>query len=122
MPPVSREQVRARRAYMRNRPLPERAESLPGMIQTNGLLATWAFLLSKGPNTDESRLLDILAEHLWRSENPVDVPPSPRNAFLTWIGDAPGQLTGSHLRQLTDEALAFSAWLKRAAQAGGGGD
>lgn len=116
MPPTSREQLRARRAYSQQHPLPERAESLPGMIQVNGLLSTWAFLLSKGDHA----LLNILTEHLWRSENHLDAPPAPRDMFLGWIGDGNGQLTGSRLRRLTEEALAFSAWVKRAAQAAGG--
>ncbi len=116
MPPISREQLRARRAYAQPHPLPERAMSLPTIIQVNGLLSTWAFLLSKG----DTALLRILNEHLWHSENGAGNPPSARDTFLAWIGDGNGQLTGSRLRRLTAEALAFSAWLKRAAQAAGG--
>lgn len=115
MPPTSLEQLRARRAYSLTE-YPDRAVSLPTMIQVNGLLSTWAFLLSKG----DTELLRILNEHLWHSEKRTGNPPSAREMFLAWIGDGEGQLTGSHLRRLTAEALAFSVWLKRAAQAAGG--
>ena len=115
MPPTSLEQLRARRAYSL-REYPDRAVSLPTMIQVNGLLSTWAFLLSK----KETALLEILAEHLWFSERGAGEPPTPRAMFDGWLGLSHQQLTGPRLRRLTEEALAFSVWLKRAAQAAGG--
>jgi CRISPR/Cas system CMR-associated protein Cmr5 small subunit len=111
MPPVSLEQVRAQRAY--TAPVSPMAESLPTMLQVNGLLATWAFLISK----KEESLLHTLAMHLMpHSDHALQ----PRAIFLRWVGSGAGRLTASELRRLTDEALAFSAWLKRAAQAKGG--
>lgn len=114
MPPVSLEQIRARRAYAA--PVSERADSLPVMLQTNGLLATWAFLLSK----NETALLQTLRDHLWEFERQQGNAPDPRVMFNVWVADGVGQLNGPRLRKLTAEALALAAWLKRAAQAAGG--
>jgi hypothetical protein len=60
------------------------------MIQVNGLLSTWAFLLSK----NETALLEILAEHLWFSERGAGEPPTPRAMFDGWLEEAPPGLTG----------------------------
>ncbi len=121
MPPASREQIRARRAYTALDEHPELAdwaESLPTMIQTNGLLATWAHLLSK---RKASMVLQTLADHLWEWEG-RGASPTPRNAFKGWVSDDQAQLTGTRLRRLTDEALAFAVWLKRAGKASEGGE
>jgi len=123
MPPASREQIRARRAYTALEEHPEEladwAESLPTMLQTNGLLATWAHLLSK---REASMVLQTLADHLWHWENRHGAQPTPRAVFVGWVSDDQAQLTGTRLRRLTDEALAFAVWLKRAGKASEGGE
>lgn len=98
------------------------ARKLPAMLQTNGLLATWAFLLSKG--NIHAGILSALLQHL-------GPPPAGLNlvqatdateAFLGWVGGkagADGGVGGTELRDLTAEALAFAGWLKRAAESQG---
>lgn len=101
----------------------ELARGLPSMLQQNGLLAVWAFLLSKGG--DHLALAGQLLDHLRKLERLPRIPggANPQSAFLAWVGaaDAPG-LAGHQLRDLTAEALAFAGWLKRAAEAGAAGD
>lgn len=94
------------------------AQKLPVMFQINGLLATWAFLLAKG----EKPLLEALLAYL-RTLPELGVPAgSAESVFLHWVGGpmgASGGAGGSLLRALTAEALAWSVWLKRAAEAHG---
>jgi CRISPR/Cas system CMR-associated protein Cmr5 small subunit len=94
----------------------DRAQKLPAMLQINGLLATWAFFLSNS----ETPLLDALLGYL-RSLPDLAVPEGSAEAvFLHWVGGpagASGGIGGSLLRALTAEALAWSVWLKRAAEA-----
>ena len=96
----------------------DRAQKLPAMLQVNGLLATWAFLLAK----EETPLLGALLGHL-RTLPELAVPlGNPEAVFLHWVGGAAGAssgVDGSLLRALTAEALAWSVWLKRAAEARG---
>lgn len=96
----------------------DRAQKLPAMFQINGLLATWAFLLAKG----ETPLLDSLLAYL-RTLPELGVPAGAADAvFRHWVGGATGAnagIDGSLLRALTAEALAWSVWLKRAAEARG---
>lgn len=122
-PPVSLDQRRAASAYAyAARPDAglDWAQKLPAMFQVNGLLATWAFLLAK----DERPLLDALTVYL-RSLQELGVPPgNAETVFLHWVGGASGGgggIDGSLLRGLTAEALAWSVWLKRAAEARGSG-
>jgi hypothetical protein len=88
------------------------------MLQINGLLATWAFFLARG----ETALLDSLLAYL-RTLPQLQVPAgSAETVFLHWVGGATGAsggIRGPLLRALTAEALAWSAWLKRAAEARG---
>jgi CRISPR/Cas system CMR-associated protein Cmr5 small subunit len=114
MPPISHEILRARRAYAA--PTSERTIALPAMLQTNGLLSTWAFLLHK----KDHALLETLGDHLWEFENQQGARPEPLDMFRNWVGEGEGHLTGARLRRLTAEAIALSAWLKRAAEAAGG--
>lgn len=91
------------------------AQKLPAMFQINGLLAAWAFLLAKG----ETPLLDALLSYL-RTLPELAVPKGNAAAvFLHWVGgkDAKDGIDGPLLRALTAEALAWSVWLKRAAEA-----
>lgn len=94
----------------------EIARRLPAMLQTNGLLATWAFLLSKDAGTEP---LAALLTHL-RSMSHLGVTGrGPEKVFLGWVGgngDAPA-VTGEALRRITEEALEYAGWLKRAAEA-----
>lgn len=98
------------------------ARELPAMLQTNGLLASWAFLLAKG---EEHHLAAAraLAAHL-RSAGLVaeDAPANPEDLLVDrWLGagNLAGQsgLSGLELRRLTSEAILYAAWLKRAAEA-----
>lgn len=98
------------------------ARSLPAMFQNNGLLATWAFLLSKDEKHHEA-ILDALLKHLqshFRHKNLVFTtiePLTPSQAFTEhWIHPQ-RKLNGEQLMALTAEAIAFSGWLKRAAEA-----
>lgn len=100
------------------------ARSLPDMLRTNGLLATWAFLLTKEKKKDRQPTpLRAVLEHL-RSLPGLDVPAQGdlEAVFLHWVGGATGaggSVDGPALRALTAEALAFAGWLKRAAEARG---
>lgn len=95
------------------------AVKLPVMLQINGLLATWASLLAKEAKK-ESTPLDALLGHL-RSLPELQVPAhkSAHEIFLFWVGGEPNNragVSGTRLRALTAEALAFAVWLKRAAE------
>ncbi len=96
----------------------DRAQKLPAMFQINGLLATWGFLLAK----KEHSLLSSLLQHLRSTVPELDEKQagSAETAFLHWVG-GPGAksngIEGKLLRVLTVEAIAWSVWLKRAAEA-----
>lgn len=100
------------------------ARGLPDMLRTNGLLATWAFLLTKEKkNPRQPTPLPALLGHL-RSLPGLGVPAQGdlEAVFLHWVGGATGAgggVVGPTLRALTAEALAFAGWLKRAAEARG---
>jgi CRISPR/Cas system CMR-associated protein Cmr5 small subunit len=96
------------------------ARKLPFMLHTNGLLATWAHLLAKKKARENVLVLKILADHL-RAAAPrlgLDVAPTgnAEKILNVWI-DVQDGLTGLALRKNTAEVLAFSVWLKRAAEA-----
>lgn len=117
----SLDQRRAASAYATITAAPKKvaelAIRLPAMLQINGLLATWAFLLSqegKGNPTPVGALLTYL-QSLKDLKVPVG---NAESVFLHWVGGAAG-IGGSLLRALTAEALAWSGWLKRAAEAHG---
>lgn len=91
------------------------ARKLPSMLQINGLLATWAFLLPKNPSP-----LPFVLRHLQSLELDVPAGEDLAAAFLHWVGGGQGGsdgVSGTALRELTAEALAFAGWLKRAAEA-----
>jgi CRISPR/Cas system CMR-associated protein Cmr5 small subunit len=94
------------------------ARTLPVMLQTNGLLAAWAHLLSKSKKEEYRGALDALLAHF--RATPLRLVPAggdPASVF-TGIWNAPASpATGLQLRRLTAEAIAFSVWLKRAAEA-----
>jgi CRISPR/Cas system CMR-associated protein Cmr5 small subunit len=116
------DQIRARRAFESVRGdagLPRDdfltlARKLPVMLQTNGLLATWAHLLAK--NEPEHRAaLKILTKHFQDLGLPL-AGERPDAVFERWVGSAQG-LSSRELRRWTAEAIEFSVWLKRAAEA-----
>lgn len=124
-PPRSLDQRRAASAYAAIVTMPKKAAELairlPAMLQINGLLATWAFLLAK--EKKEPTPLAALLGHL-RDLPELAVPEDggAPEAFLHWVGGprgASGGIRGTLLRALTAEALAWSVWLKRAAEARG---
>ena len=92
------------------------ARSLPAMLQNNGLLATWAFLLSK-TGAPHKAMLNILLVHLRNDYFRFPIQrDTPAAVFIhDWTGQPP--LQGPQLMQITAEALAFSGWLKRASEA-----
>ena len=108
---------------------------LPMMFQTNGFLATWAFLLAKKEG-EHLRCLTALREYLAtpilalpvsspkETEDPTEDPTVPYSLFLRWIGarEDAAPLSVAELRRLTEEAIEFSGWLKRAAKTYGGGN
>lgn len=98
------------------------ARRLPSMLQANGLLATWAFLLAKERKAPRQTPLPFLLRHLESRELDVPAGGDVSAAFLHWVGGgqgANGGVSGTALRELTAEALAFAGWLKRAAEARG---
>lgn len=130
---VNLEQIRAQRAFScatvaagfedKNREeFLSLAKDLPAMFQNNGLLATWAFFLSKD-KTAHAALSAALLEHLQKHfrdpqlEFTVVEALAPSEAFTNYWTRAGKELNGAQLMQLTAEAVAFSGWLKRAAEA-----
>lgn len=116
------DQLRAARAYATMAAADEdtlsRARALPAMLHLNGLLAVWAFFLAK--NLRQPPLLGELLAHFQAFDplQPIPTEATPYATFLAWVGtaEAPG-LEAKQLRDLTAEAVAFSGWLKRAAEA-----
>ncbi|MCK6683906.1 MAG: type III-B CRISPR module-associated protein Cmr5 [Thermoanaerobaculia bacterium] len=123
------DQIRAARAYEAAQTLAPlekgdfvtMAQNLPAMLQINGLLAGWAFLLVKQKKQPGAgRILGTILSHLRERVLGLRVPVgSPDAVFRHWVGSDSRQqpnLSGSDLRRLTAECIAFSAWLKRAAE------
>lgn len=112
------EQTRAQHAFEaaagKNAEFLNLARGLPQMLQTNGLLATWAFLLAKGESSHLA-LLRSLASHL-RSEGIglVREPDAKRLLTSEWTDPRTGP---AQLQRLTAEVIAFAGWLKRASEA-----
>ncbi len=114
MPRTSVEQQRAARAFAAAREIDrELAKKLPVMLQTNGLLASFAFLMKKA---EAARLRQVLLQQLRARINAL-VPEGAEIAIFERWCDAQHGLTGKDLRRLSSEALAFAVWLKRAAEA-----
>jgi len=98
------------------------AKNLPAMFQNNGLLATWAFFLSKDKKAHQTlltALLDHFQKHFRDPQLEFTVAESigPKEVFINYWTRAGKELNGMQLMQLTAEAVAFSGWLKRAAEA-----
>ena len=88
------------------------ARKLPALFQTNGLLAAWAHLVAK----DKTLAAQALLGHFREAGLPVPAEGEPLQVLTSrWL--AAGGLASSDLRKLTHEAIVYSAWLKRAAEA-----
>lgn len=97
----------------------ELARKLPSMLQINGLLASWAFLLGK-ERKGQATPLPFVLRHLQSLDLEVPAGADATATFLHWVGGgrgAQGGISPRELRRLTAEALAFAGWLKRAAEA-----
>jgi len=83
------------------------------MIQANGLGQSLAFLLAKaeGKNGHHRRLFDHVS--VWLCTNIQPGIAKPNNDFLEWVIN---QETSVY-QQATQEAIQFSIWLKRFAEA-----
>jgi CRISPR/Cas system CMR-associated protein Cmr5 small subunit len=117
---MHRDQVRARNAFQfvqgpiqKPADLLALARKLPVMLQTNGLLATWAHLLAK-KGSEYEQALTVLTRHLQSLGLAGDT--APEALFNGWV-DARNGLSSVELRRRTAEGIEFSVWLKRAAEA-----
>lgn len=125
---ISLEQIRAHRAFGRADDIAEKwpekerekflslARSLPAMFQNNGFLATWAFLLSKGEK-EHKAVLSLLITHLKSEDFDLNLPRNTDDAHELLMYWTDRNLSNEHLMELTREALIFSGWIKRAAEA-----
>jgi CRISPR/Cas system CMR-associated protein Cmr5 small subunit len=128
--PRSFDQIRAERAYsvaancQAVDGFKETAQAFPAMLQTNGLLAGVAFLLAKRGKPKYDRVAEAVVAHLRDTTFGLNVGPAgtPIEVFRYWVGTgaAGPNVTGPDLQHLSEEALAFAGWLKRAAEAHGG--
>ena len=95
------------------------ARNLPTMFQNNGLLATWAFLLSK--NKDEhKKISESICRFFKKPDFFCDVLPDNldnKTIFTQYWTDTSSGFNSALLQQFTQEAIALSVWLKRAAEA-----
>ena len=117
----TREQERAENAWGKiervsanHKEYGSRVRDLPAMIQTNGLGQSLAFLKSKAKNNNRdyhavlySHLSTWLGEKIRGQQNDSD--------FLTWIITQNSDV----YRRATTEALAYTMWLRRFAEAQG---
>jgi CRISPR/Cas system CMR-associated protein Cmr5 small subunit len=122
------DQIRASHAFSAVQRIPDGrkgeflqlARRLPVMLQTNGLLATWAHLLAKGGESSRNEydeMAEILLQHLRHPAVSLAGgagQDARRIFFEVWTSEEEGGLA---LRRRTAEALQISIWLKRAAEA-----
>ena len=87
------------------------ARSLPMMLQTNGLAQTLAFLRSKGASSQPHLALNNHLSH-WLNET---IGSRRTGDFLDWIVDQRPPI----YRHAGNEAIEFSIWLRRFAEAKG---
>ena len=124
------EQQRARHAYGTVTAVPSGARKqflslarqLPSRFQINGLLASWAALLGDHKNVAHRMVLDASTAHL--RELGLCGGGTHQQVFEAWLGlgVASAALSGSQMRSLTAEAIAYSNWLKKASEACLGGE
>ena len=124
------EQLRAKNAFSfiknvstmngkKREEIANRINQLPVMFHTNGMLATFAFLLSKNKEGKLNEMLENLLKHL--KETKRFIVPSDFNAYKIYLGGEawiePGRLQTNDFFTITDEMIKYSTWLKRAAEA-----
>ncbi|NLP09432.1 type III-B CRISPR module-associated protein Cmr5 [bacterium] len=121
---VSLEQIRAYNAFQAaqqvgaNKDFLAFARNLPSLFQNNGLLATWAFMLAKAKKENYTiNIMNTLLEH-FRTPQIGLVPNDQKTAEevfnAVWTQ---ASFQSQQLMNLTAEAIAFSGWIKRAAEA-----
>ncbi len=95
------------------------ARGLPAMLQTNGLGQTLAFLKAKGKG-DSDDYHTVLYNHIgqWLNYRIVNVTGTEASDFLGWLV----RQRSDTYRQATTEAIAYSLWLRRFAEAQGWAD
>jgi CRISPR-associated protein Cmr5 len=114
---VDLEMIRANYAYSKigaaaSKELGDLAQKLPIMLKTNGLLATWAFIMSK---REKNKAYKEMQKIIWEYfQNPA-LPLELRYLLLEDIFNI-GLSDSIKIRRLTDETIALSSWLKRAAE------
>jgi CRISPR/Cas system CMR-associated protein Cmr5 small subunit len=85
------------------------------MLQTNGLLATWAFIVKNMEDEDGKKLTGTaLLDHLKIEFSDIDKHFDPKTFFQSYLVNE--KLTSMELWNLTEETIKFSIWLKRAAE------
>ncbi|MBN1271075.1 MAG: type III-B CRISPR module-associated protein Cmr5 [Candidatus Aminicenantes bacterium] len=90
-------------------------KKLPVMLQTNGLLATWAFLLGKEKKeSDKNYLLSKNIEEHLKSISLIRNEKESEKLLEYWTKNG---MSFSDFSHLTDEAIQYAVWLKRAAEA-----
>jgi len=98
-----------------------RVRELPSMLQTNGLLATWAFYLASGERHGYRPVAEAVLGYLQQAElvGPADRQLTVERIFAERWLSAPGDggLSGLELRSLTAETILYAVWLKRAGEA-----
>jgi len=93
------------------------ARGLPTMLQQNGLLATWAFFLAKKEDHHQAAA-KIILDHL-KAYFPQDGHLQNKDFKTFFTEYLAGHLinTNGQLMKMTSEAIVFSGWIKRAAEA-----
>ncbi len=92
----------------------EVGKKLPTMVRENGIMATLAFVLEKDKqgkfsNDGMKRAMDRVVEHLTNvGKVPKDIKDSP--AWQEFLAE---KATSAHLREQTDEALAYLGFFRR---------
>ena len=94
------------------------ARKLPAMLQTNGLLASCAFLFAKN-EPERKAVREACRSHLDHAELASLHAAAAKldEVFKPSRAAARRPLTGPELQRLTAETIAFAGWLKRAAEA-----
>jgi len=123
---ISLEQIRAHRAFQLahyigiKKEFLSFARNLPALFQNNGLLATWAFMLAKAkpePFNAHQEILNMMLEH-YRAPQIELLPTDGKSAEEVFRESwTQSSINGKQLMALTAEAIAFSGWIKRAAEA-----
>jgi CRISPR/Cas system CMR-associated protein Cmr5 small subunit len=115
------EQIRARNALVaakdpyRGDNEGEVVKKIPAMIRGNGFLAAAAFALQKGG--DYERVFAGIVNHLAGKEAAKLMQPGSVEDLVRWLSTY-GKATAARLREVTQEAMAYLAYLRRFARKG----